>query len=65
MLILSRKPQESVTVRVPASSEPTTIVVCVTQIRGHKASLGIDAGGHIEISRTELNMVARQSPPTK
>ena len=54
MLILSRKFQESVTIIVPASSVPTTVVVSVGAIHEAKVSLGIAAEKHVKIDRTEI-----------
>ena len=56
MLILSRGLNESVTIVVPPSDKPTTVVVSVGSKGSNKTkiSLGIDAEKCVSITRTEL-----------
>ena len=56
MLVLSRKKDESITLRIPPSSKPQDIEVMVIGQRRYKGSvrLGFEADPKIRIWRTEL-----------
>ena len=54
MLVLSRKSKESVTITVPPSTEPTTVVVSVGQIKLSKVSIGIAAPICVKVDRSEI-----------
>jgi carbon storage regulator len=53
MLVLSRKPQESVVVGGSVNSEPTMIVT-VLEIRGQRVTLGFDVAKEIPVHRQEV-----------
>lgn len=54
MLVLSRKKSERIMVSVPPSTEPQTIEVVVTDIRGDKAKIGLKANADVVIHRQEV-----------
>jgi carbon storage regulator CsrA len=62
MLVLSRKPGESITIEIPPSTEARTIQVTLCVLQGGKARLGIEADESIGISRTELSAGVPQAP---
>lgn len=51
MLVLSRKPEESIKITTPSGEEITIVVV---EIRGDKVRLGCEAVREIEIHRSEV-----------
>jgi hypothetical protein len=55
MLCLTRRPLESVTITVPPSDEPTTVVVSCDHFRTSKqVSLGFTCERKVAVVRTEL-----------
>jgi len=48
MLVLSRKPEESIVIR-------DDIVVTVVDVRGHKVRLGIEAPKEVTVHRNEVH----------
>lgn len=55
MLVLSRKPSETVFVDVPPSTEWTRVAVTNVQQRGDKTRLGFDAPRAVSIVRKEID----------
>ncbi len=53
-LVLSRRPDEKITIKVPPSSEEQTIEVKCLQPNGKQSRLGFSAEKHINIVRNEL-----------
>ena len=51
MLVLSRKPGESITVNLPSGEE---IVFEILDVKGYRVSIGIDAPRELRVRRTEL-----------
>jgi carbon storage regulator CsrA len=58
MLVLSRKPRESI--RIETGRE--TIVVHVNQIAGSRAVVGVEAPQHVRIVRSEIEDEEQGSP---
>lgn len=56
MLVLSRKRDEKVVIVTPSGDE---IVVCVTEIRGDRARLGVEAPKNYAIHREEVIQAIR------
>lgn len=54
MLVLSRRKDESIVIRVPPSDKVTEIVVALVEIRGDKSSLGIQAPDEVKVNRAEV-----------
>lgn len=55
MLVLSRKPSETIVLTVPPSTAPTRIEVTLIDIRsGHRARLGVTAPREVEVHRLEV-----------
>jgi carbon storage regulator len=63
MLVLSRKKNEKLVVRVPGFEQP--IVLTVVEIRGDKVRLGYDADQGVKINREEIDRLiyAKDKPP--
>jgi sRNA-binding carbon storage regulator CsrA len=54
MLVLSRKPKESIRLTVPPSDEPQVIDISVVEMNSFRSKLGITADRSVGILRTEL-----------
>lgn len=54
MLVLSRKPDESIRMIVPPSDRPQVIDVVLTELRGDKARVGIQAEREVIVHRREV-----------
>ena len=59
MLVLTRKVDESITLTLPDGS---VIVITLTEVRGDKVRIGIDAPGSIQVLRSELIGERRHHP---
>lgn len=55
---LGRSVGESITVTVPPSSEPTTVVFTITKIDGKKVGTVTSAPRNVHIRRSELDSFA-------
>jgi carbon storage regulator len=53
MLVLSRKNQERIVVRVPRA---TTIVIAVCEIKGDKVRIGVQAPAECTVNREEVQI---------
>jgi len=53
MLVLARRPDETLILRVPNLAEP--IRVLVVGVRGSKVSLGVEAPREVTIDRSEVD----------
>jgi carbon storage regulator CsrA len=54
MLVLTRKTNESVVLRVPASTAPTEIVVLLVEVQKTKCRIGFAAPLEVTVARSEL-----------
>lgn len=54
MLVLSRKPNETIRCVVPPSLVPQTIDFMVTELRGDKARIGVKAERDVTVDRLEV-----------
>lgn len=60
MLILSRKANEGITIKVPPSDKEQLIKLVVTKIRGDKTRIGISADRSVLVHRDEVQRVIDQ-----
>lgn len=65
MLILGRKPGQSIKFTVPPSDREQHVTVMVTRITPFQAKLGVSAPDEIHVLRTELtdNIKVKQEQP--
>jgi carbon storage regulator len=61
MLVLSRKRNEKLVVRVPGVERP--IVLTVVELRGDKVRLGYDADPAVKINREEIDRLLFPNDP--
>jgi carbon storage regulator CsrA len=54
MLVLSRKPNETIRITVPPSTTPQVIEVVVVEMRGAKVRIGTQADRSIKVDRAEI-----------
>ena len=54
MLVMSRKPQQSFTIKVPPQVEPSTIVVKIISNSKSQTRVGVEASDEVVILRTEV-----------
>jgi carbon storage regulator len=54
MLVVSRKPNETIRCVVPPSTVERTIDIMVTELRGDKARIGIQAEREVTVDRLEV-----------
>ena len=54
MLVMSRKPQQSVTIKVPPQAEESTIVVKIISNSKSQTRVGVEAPDKVVILRTEV-----------
>lgn len=59
-LVLSRQCYEECVITVAPSTEPTTITMKVTEIRGMKVRTGWEAPQHVRIHRKEVDAKIRR-----
>ena len=58
MLVLTRRPEEGIVIRIPGSTE--TITVSVLDVEGEKVKLGIAAPRAVTVLRQELCEAVRE-----
>jgi sRNA-binding carbon storage regulator CsrA len=54
MLVISRKPGESIRFTVPPSDKPQTFIVKVVRLNENAVKIGTDANSCVKVLRTEL-----------
>lgn len=54
MLVLSRKHNEGITIKVPPSQQEQVIKITVIEVRGDKVRIGVDADRSVSVHRNEV-----------
>lgn len=60
MLVLSRKRNEKLMFTVPASDQPTEIVLTVVDVRGDRVRLGSEAPREVIVDRAEVYLAKQR-----